>query len=80
MNLLPFNFERLDNGDYFLTNCAGYFTTLSKESLLHLADDDELSSEALTKLKQGFFVSKEDSYESAVGAISSGLAKKISGN
>jgi His-Xaa-Ser system radical SAM maturase HxsB len=80
MNLLPFNFERLDNGDYFLTNCAGYFTTLSQESLHHLADDDdELSSEALTKLKQGFFVSKEDSYESAVGAISSGLAKKISG-
>jgi His-Xaa-Ser system radical SAM maturase HxsB len=80
MNLLPFNFEKLDNGDYFLTNCAGYFTTLSEEALHNLADKDEvLSACDLAKLKQGFFVAKESTYDSAVGAISSGLAKKISG-
>lgn len=80
MMILPFNFERLNNGNYFLSNIAGYYSTLTLEKLQKLvADETTLSQQELDILEQKFFVSSESSQTASVGAISSGLGKKLTG-
>ncbi len=78
MRLLPFNFERLNGGDYFLSNAAGFHTFLGPEAFTELIDFSSTASPAdNASLESGLFIAQEECLEAAVVAKGSALAKKL---
>lgn len=78
MNFLPFNFDRLPSGNYFLSNMAGFHTFLQPNHFAELVDFGKTSSlEGNAHLESKLIISSEENHNLARGALSSALAKKI---
>jgi His-Xaa-Ser system radical SAM maturase HxsB len=78
MRLLPFNFDRLEGGDYFLSNAAGFHTFLSSGSFTELVDFSKTASpDENARLESGLFIAQDENLETAVTATGSALAKKL---
>jgi len=77
MKLLPFSFDQLPSGSYFLSNMAGFHTFLKPEYLFELIDFGETSChEENARLESKFITSSEINYDVAQGVLCSSLAKK----
>ncbi len=76
MNLLPFNFEKISEEDFFISNLAGYSTTLKSENFFELVNEHATSNEQLNKeLIEKLFIS--NNVLLAEKMLSSALGKKI---
>ncbi|CAI1826060.1 His-Xaa-Ser system radical SAM maturase HxsB [Serratia fonticola] len=78
MKLMPFNFDRLSNGDVFISNLAGFhhfiaekdFPALIKSSIT----DDKFANEVL---ESQLFLTEENNHSLTASALSSGFAKRL---
>jgi len=78
MKLLPFNFDRLTCGDYFLSNMAGFHKFLELSALQELIDFSKTSSPAdNAQLESGLFITPEDCADASIAAMGSALARKL---
>ncbi|MDG9670545.1 His-Xaa-Ser system radical SAM maturase HxsB [Hahella sp. CR1] len=78
MKLLPFNFDRLESGDYFLSNMAGFHSFLAPKELHELIDFSNASCPSTSKhLQSSLFIAPEESADASVAAMASALARKL---
>ncbi|MGY8872399.1 MAG: His-Xaa-Ser system radical SAM maturase HxsB [Pseudomonadales bacterium] len=78
MRLLPFNFDRLESGDYFLSNMAGFHTFLGHDSLIELINFSKTSCHNdNVALESALFIAQEQRADVALSAMGSALAKKL---
>lgn len=76
MKLMPFNFDRLPNGQMFISNLAGFHHFLHEPELLKLAHGDACG-EPFLSLEGKLFLSGDD-YSSVIPhALSSAFAKRL---
>jgi His-Xaa-Ser system radical SAM maturase HxsB len=78
MKLMPFNFDRLSNGDFFISNLAGFHHFISEKDFSVLVTrsivDDKIANEAL---ESKLFLSEEGNDSLTASALSSGFAKRL---
>ena len=77
--ILPFNFDRLSSGKYFISNQAGFHTSLSEKHLYELVhsgltDNNDLNDVLQSKL----FIQGNEQIEASIASLASANAKKIS--
>lgn len=78
MKILPFSFDRLESGDYFLSNMSGFHEFLDHKSLTELVDFSLTSSAKINdRLESKLFVAQENNADIAIAALGSALAKKL---
>jgi len=78
MRLMPFNFDRLESGSYFLSNMAGFHCFLEEQLLCELVDHSQTSLSSIDeKLESGLFIAPEYVEDASIAALASGLAKKL---
>lgn len=55
MELMPFNFDRLPNGQVFISNLAGFHHFIGEQDLIDLSDE-RISSEQSNVLESKLFI------------------------
>ncbi|HBQ3330765.1 TPA: 4Fe-4S cluster-binding domain-containing protein, partial [Klebsiella pneumoniae] len=76
MELMPFNFDRLPNGQVFISNLAGFHHFIDEQELLDLSDE-QISAEQSNALESKLFITNESSSAIAPYALSSAFAKRL---
>ena len=77
--LLPFKFDQLNDGTYFISNEAGFHRFLERDQLENLIDEnvEELGPDLFNSLRRGLFLSDEKSPDYAPPALASAQAKRL---
>ncbi|HGD8330618.1 TPA: His-Xaa-Ser system radical SAM maturase HxsB, partial [Escherichia coli] len=60
MELMPFNFDRLPNGQVFISNLAGFHHFIGEQDLIDLSDE-RTNSEQSNVLESKLFITSESS-------------------
>lgn len=60
MEMMPFNFDRLPNGQVFISNLAGFHHFIDEQDLLDLANE-QISAEQSNALESKLFITNENS-------------------
>ncbi|HCO7517730.1 TPA: radical SAM protein, partial [Escherichia coli] len=76
MELMPFNFDRLPNGQVFISNLAGFHHFIGEQDLIDLSDE-RISSEQSNVLESKLFITSESSSAITPYALSSAFAKRL---
>lgn len=83
MQLLPFNFIALSNGNWLISNSTGAFSYLAKremlENIINL-DMDKIEAPMMEHLIANNFVSPNDEVNLRASILSSGLATQLAGS
>lgn len=77
---MPFNFDYLPNGDYFLSNGAGFHYVVDEQHLLELVNnggEDGLSNEVSDDLRRRLFTASKADLEVAVASLASAQSKRL---
>lgn len=78
MKLMPFNFDRLSNGNVFISNLAGFHHIIAEKDFPTLVTcsitDDKSANEVL---ESKLFLTDEGNYALTASALSSGFAKRV---
>lgn len=78
MNIMPFNFEELECGDFLISNSAGFHDVVKKNHLLNLVHSSTTGCKCNdNKLKGKLFIAPDRDVEVATYSLASGTAKKI---
>lgn len=78
MKILPFNFERLGNDSYFLSNLGGFHAFLDRENLESLISFGSTDGESLNRyLEARQFICSDHTEESTALALASAVSKKL---
>ena len=78
MKLLPFCFDRLSSGDYFISNLAGFHDYLSESSFLSLLENSKPeSSNEQDRLLRKLFIAEDGQLDTSVALLSAALGKKL---
>ena len=75
MELMPFNFDRLPNGQVFISNLAGFHQFCDEHELLELSNE-QINPES-NALESKLFITNESSSAIAPYALSSAFAKRL---
>lgn len=76
MELMPFNFDRLPNGQVFISNLAGFHHFIDEQELLDLSNE-QINAEQSNALESKLFITNESSSGIAPYALSSAFAKRL---
>lgn len=76
MELMPFNFDRLPNGQVFISNLAGFHHFIDEQELLDLSDE-QINAEQSNALESKLFIANESSSAITPYALSSAFAKRL---
>ncbi|TDQ17698.1 His-Xaa-Ser system radical SAM maturase HxsB [Raoultella sp. BIGb0149] len=76
MKLMPFNFDRLSNGQIFISNLAGFHHFMDEQDLVNLADE-HVSEEQAKMLESKLFIIDDNTPTIAPYALSSAFAKRL---
>lgn len=77
MNLLPFNFNRINDNQFFISNLAGFSSVIDESSLNELIDHGKTKNSDINRsLKEKFFIS--DDLVTAEKVLAAALGKKMS--
>lgn len=78
MNIMPFNFEKLECGDFFISNSAGFHDVVHEKDFMGLINSSSTGCEdSDRRLRRKLFVSLDQDVEVATYSLASGTAKKI---
>ncbi len=78
--ILPFNFDRLNSGAYFLSNQAGFHTTLTYEHLEELVISEKTADiKKNQQLQSKLFLQTDRDLGASIASLASANAKKLSG-
>lgn len=77
MNLLPFNFNRINDNQFFISNLAGFSSVIDERSLNELIDHGKTKNNDINRsLEEKFFIS--DDLVTAEKVLAAALGKKMS--
>lgn len=75
MNLLPFNFNRISDNRFFISNLAGFSSVINESSLNELIDHGKTKNSDINRgLEEKFFIS--DDLVTAEKVLAAALEKK----
>lgn len=75
MNLLPFNFNRISDNRFFISNLAGFSSVIDESSLNELIDHGKTKNSDINRgLEEKFFIS--DDLFTAEKVLAAALGKK----
>lgn len=78
MNILPFNFERIDENRNFISNLSGFHTTISNTELNNLVDFGSVSNTSLTEeLRKKLFIGTDAELNTSISALASSLGRQL---
>jgi len=78
MKLMPFNFDRLNDGKVFISNLAGFHHFIEDAELFQLSRNQfPIERNVSGSLESKLFIANDDGVSLASSALSSGLAKRL---
>lgn len=78
MKLMPFNFDRLNDGKVFISNLAGFHHFIEDAVLFQLSRNQFPTERNVSgSLESKLFIANVDAVSLASSALSSGLAKRL---
>jgi len=78
MKLMPFNFDRLNDGKVFISNLAGFHHFIEDAELFQLSRKQfPIERNVSGSLESKLFIANDDGVSLASSALSSGLAKRL---
>ncbi|WP_145586901.1 His-Xaa-Ser system radical SAM maturase HxsB [Yersinia kristensenii] len=78
MRMMPFNFERLSDGSFFISNLAGFHHFILEDEFSYLANNSMTGNQSQDEeLESKLFICDDKEELFAASALSSGFAKRL---
>lgn len=78
MNMLPFNFERMNEHQNFISNLSGFHAVITHNELHDLVDFGTITSSGLkAELSKKLFIATDTDMDTSVAALAASLGKQL---